>query len=195
MSNSHNPIIPHILNPQEQALLDNLKSSALGSQGIESSPIVIGEAPVIVEPGATPVEKKNPLTLIPFEDGTIVKYVARGEGSAQQIVVTATGDQLCITRDEDCAALITDGVNVLFSALDQKQALENEQRAAQMSAKPGAAPVEDDMAVKLLGWVKTQDITSENVGAIRARLLLPFDCEWNALVCDLTASFEKGTSK
>lgn len=117
------PILPTI-DPSAQEYVESLKSSALQSQGITSnitspsSPTESGDEQPLV-PGT--------LTLVPFDDGTVLKYLPRTEGSTQQIIVNSRGDQIAIARDESCAAMITDGVNVLFAALDEKQALENEE--------------------------------------------------------------------
>ena len=123
MLNSHLPpsIIPTI-DPSAQECVESWKSSALQSQGITSN---------ITSP-SSPAEGEQPLvpgtlTLVPFDDGTVLKYLPRTEGSTQQVIVNSRGDQIAIARDESCAAMITDGVNVLFAALDYKQALENEE--------------------------------------------------------------------
>ena len=123
MSNSHLPpsIIPTI-DPSSQEYVESLKSSALRSQGVTSN---------ITSPSlSTSTDEEVPLvpstlTLFPFDDGTVLKYLPRCEGSTQQVIVNSRGDQIAIARDESCAAMITDGVNVLFAALDEKQALEN----------------------------------------------------------------------
>lgn len=122
MLNSHLPpsIIPTI-DPSAQEYVESLKSSALQSQGITSD---------ITSPSSPGTDEEVPLvpgtlTLVPFDDGTVLKYLPRCEGSTQQVIVNSRGDQIAIARDESCAAMITDGVNVLFAALDEKQALEN----------------------------------------------------------------------
>jgi hypothetical protein len=33
-------------------------------------------------------------------------------------------------------------------------------------------------------------ITSDNIGVVRSRLMMPFDCEWNGAVRDMTAARE-----
>lgn len=126
MSNSHIPNIVPTIDPISQDYIESVKASALAKQ-----------RPVEIETPSDSVKK--PLILIPFDDGTVLKYFPRQEDSEQQVVVTATGDQVCITRDASCAELITDGVNVLMRALDQKQAIENEIAARELVRTDGTA--------------------------------------------------------
>lgn len=135
---SKRPTIPNItptIDPSASAYVESVKNSALAKQGIASGPIEIQSEPGTDSSPTGAAEAKSPLILIPFDDGTVLKYLPRGEGSEQQVVVTAKGDQVCITRDASCAALITDGVNVLMRALDQKQAIENENTARALTEK------------------------------------------------------------
>lgn len=132
------PTIPNItptIDLSASAYVESVKNSALAKQGIASGPIEIQSEPGTDSSPTGAAEPKNPLILIPFDDGTVLKYLPRQEGSEQQIVVTAKGDQVAITRDASCAALITDGVNVLMRALDQKQAIENENSSRDMVAR------------------------------------------------------------
>jgi len=203
MSNQHTPklsapkvsigIMPVIPSVEESQQLDALKSSILGTQGIknpdDNGPIVITEVPE---------RTKEPLILMPFEDGTVVKYLPRGEGSEQQIVVTAKGDQMAITRDSDCAAMITDGVNLLFAAVTEKQALELAAKGYEMAEankeKPLSEP-EAELMKQVTTWLQSQTITSENIGDIRRQLFMPFDCTYNEVIRELTATFELAGSK
>lgn len=135
---SKRPTIPNItptIDPLASAYVESVKNSALAKQGIASGPIEIQSEPDTDSSQTGAAAPKNPLILIPFDDGTVLKYLPRQEGSEQQIVVTAKGDQVAITRDASCAALITDGVNVLMRALDQKQAIENENSNRDMVAR------------------------------------------------------------
>lgn len=43
----------------------------------------------------------------------------------------------------------------------------------------------------LCRWLDGQFIYSENIGSIRRRLLMPWDCEWNSMVRDETAKRER----
>lgn len=131
MSNKNISAIIPTFDPGAQAYIDRIKDAEYQKQGISTGPIEI-----TTEGGAAPEAPKDPLVLIPFDDGTVLKYIPRHPEGQQQIVVTAKGDQVAITRDEHCAAMITDGVNVLFRALDQKQAIENENAARELAPKP-----------------------------------------------------------
>lgn len=46
------------------------------------------------------------------------------------------------------------------------------------------------MKKMLTEHISTLHITSENIGAVRADLLMPFACDWNGWVRDLTAERE-----
>ena len=96
------------------------------------------------------------------------KYIERGPGTSQQILITAKGDQMAIVRDADCAELIADGVNVYFAALTEKQNIENELRAKSISGQPAAEKstdqlrseaIESDLSTKLLKWLADQNVT------------------------------------
>ena len=47
-----------------------------------------------------------------------------------------------------------------------------------------------DAQQKLIEELDKLEITSENIGEVRRRFFLPFDCEWNGIVRDLTARRE-----
>lgn len=76
-----------------------------------------------VEPSAPP----EPIALVPFPDGTVLKYKSREPAIGdQQVLVNFRGDVLAIAKDTNCAVLISDGVNIMFAALTKKQELEDE---------------------------------------------------------------------
>jgi len=58
-----------------------------------------------------------------------------------------------------------------------------------------AVLVQDIYGIKieceLSTWLDSQIITSDNIGATRSRLMMPWDSSWNALVRDQTAAREK----
>lgn len=54
---------------------------------------------------------------------------------------------------------------------------------------PPYAPCGEEKT-EFLKYLDSLEITSENIGSIRARLLAPFDCEWNAFIRDETAARE-----
>lgn len=48
------------------------------------------------------------------------------------------------------------------------------------------------LEAELKRWLDEQSITSDNIGAIRARLTMPWTSRWNAIVRDETAKREQG---
>lgn len=48
----------------------------------------------------------------------------------------------------------------------------------------------DDMVEQLTTYLNTLKITSDNIGDIRRSCFMPFDCKWNSVVRDETASRE-----
>lgn len=106
------------------------------------------ETPIIIQANADgslkepPPKPPEPIPLFPFEDGTVLKYTPRVPAVGdQQVIVNFRGDQLAIARDQNCAAMITDGVNLMFVALMKKQDIENEILArAVANATPPPTP-------------------------------------------------------
>ena len=70
----------------------------------------------------------KPIVLNPFEDGTVIKFFPRdadpNSTNLQQVVVNLTGDVLAIAKDASVAAMICDGVNVMFVALTKRNEME-----------------------------------------------------------------------
>lgn len=52
-------------------------------------------------------------------------------------------------------------------------------------------PPASKMYQELAAYVSAQEITQDNIGTIRRSLFMPFDCEWNGWVRDLTAANER----
>jgi len=92
-------------------------------------------------PTTTPAP--DTLTLVPFEDGTVVKYLPRAGFAGQAVIVNAQGSQLAVTRTESIAEMLCDGTNVLFRALDQKQEIELEQTAQDIARLHKPVPPTD----------------------------------------------------
>ena len=53
----------------------------------------------------------------------------------------------------------------------------------------------DDLKRELQAWLDQQVISSQTIGAIRRRLFVPWDSEWNAIVRDETATRETSNSQ
>ena len=115
--------------------------------------------PTILEANADGSLKGSPttepapdaLTLFPFEDGTVLKYVERAGFAGQSVLVNHRGDILAITRTESVAAMICDGVNVLFASLDKKQEIELAAQAQDIadSMKP-KPPTPEEIAAQAM---------------------------------------------
>lgn len=49
---------------------------------------------------------------------------------------------------------------------------------------------ESSLTAELAAWLDKTDVTSDNIGSIRAQLMMPWDSEWNGIVRDETANRE-----